>query len=47
MNLLDHYQKLILGSDKSLIILPETSIPIEVNKIPKSFINKIKDHTCT
>ena len=41
---LSHYQKLILSSDKSLIILPETSIPIEVNKIPKSFINKIKDH---
>jgi len=41
---LSHYQKLILESNTSLIILPETSIPIEVNKIPKSFIKKIKNH---
>ena len=41
---LDRYQELILESDASLIILPETAIPIEVNKIPKSFIKKIKDH---
>ena len=41
---LSHYQKLILDSNTSLIILPETSIPIEVNKIPKSFIKKIKNH---
>jgi len=41
---LNHYEKLILNSDASLIILPETSIPIEINKIPKSFLKKIKDH---
>jgi apolipoprotein N-acyltransferase len=41
---LNHYQKLILDSDASLIILPETSIPIEVNAIPKSFMKKIKNH---
>ena len=41
---LNHYEKLILNSDSSLIILPETSIPIEFNKIPKSFMKKIKDH---
>ena len=41
---LNHYQKLILDSDASLIILPETSIPIEVNTIPKSFIKKIQNH---
>jgi apolipoprotein N-acyltransferase len=41
---LDHYQKLILNSDASLIILPETSIPIEVNKIPINFMKKIKNH---
>ena len=41
---LDRYQKLILESDASLIVLPETSIPIEVNKIPTSFIKKLKDH---
>jgi len=41
---LNHYQKLILDSNASLIILPETSIPIEINKIPKIFMKKIKDH---
>ena len=41
---LNHYQKLILNSNASLIILPETSIPIEVNKIPKGFMKKIEDH---
>ena len=41
---LNHYEKLILDSDASLIILPETSIPIEVNAIPKSFIKKIQNH---
>jgi apolipoprotein N-acyltransferase len=41
---LNHYHKLILNSDSSLIILPETSIPIEVNLIPKSFIKRIRDH---
>jgi len=41
---LNLYQKLILDSDSSLIILPETSIPIEFNTIPKSFIKKIQDH---
>ena len=41
---LDRYQKLILDSDASLIVLPETSIPIETHKIPKSFIKKIKGH---
>ena len=41
---LNHYQKLILGSNASLIILPETSIPIEVRKIPKIYMRKLKDH---
>ena len=41
---LSHYQKLILDSDASLIILPETSIPIEVSTIPKSFMKKIQNH---
>ena len=41
---LNRYQELILESDASLIILPETAIPIEVHKIPKSFIKKIKGH---
>jgi len=41
---LDRYQKLILENNASLIILPETSIPIEANKIPKKFIKKLKDH---
>jgi len=41
---LNLYQKLILDSDSSLIILPETSIPIEFNSIPKSFIKRIQGH---
>ena len=41
---LNHYQKLIINSDASLIILPETSMPIEFNKIPQSFMKKIKHH---
>ena len=41
---LKHYQKLILDSDASLIILPETSIPIEVNVIPKNFMKRMRNH---
>ena len=41
---LDHYKKLILNSNASLIILPETSMPIEFNKIPQRFMEEIKSH---
>jgi len=42
---LDHYQKLILSSDSSLIILPETSMPILFNDLPQKFLKNIEDHT--
>jgi len=41
---LDHYKKLILNSNASLIILPETSMPIEFNRIPQRFMEEIKSH---
>ena len=42
---LDHYQKLILSSDSSLIILPETSMPILFKDLPQKFLQNIEDHT--
>ena len=41
---LDHYKKLIINSNASLIILPETSMPIEYNQIPRKFMEEIKSH---
>ena len=41
---LNHYRNLIVNSDASLIVLPETSIPLEFSKIPKNFIGQIKSH---
>ena len=41
---LDHYKKLILNTNASLIVLPETSMPIEFNKIPRRFMEEIKSH---
>jgi apolipoprotein N-acyltransferase len=41
---LDHYKKLILSSNAKLIVLPETSMPIEFSKIPESFMKEITDH---
>ena len=42
---IDTYEKLILNSESSLIILPETSMPILFNDLPQNFIQNIKNHT--
>lgn len=41
---LKNYQELVLKSNASLIILPETSMPIVFDKIPESFTKNIKEH---
>jgi len=41
---LDHYKNLILKSNASLIILPETSMPVIFSDIPKNFIKNIEKH---
>ena len=41
---LDKYIELIKSSSASLIILPETSIPLLLHQIPSSYLNEIKNH---
>ena len=38
------YSNFIESSDASLIVLPETSIPLMLHQIPKIYLNKIKSH---
>jgi len=38
------YMELIKSSSASLIILPETSIPLMLNQIPNSYLNEIRNH---
>lgn len=40
---LDRYTQLISKSNSSLVILPETSIPITLEQIPEKFLNNIKN----
>ena len=38
------YMDLIKSSSSSLIILPETSIPLMLDQIPKSYLNEVRSH---
>ena len=38
------YMKLIKSSSASLIVLPETSIPLMLHQIPNSYLNEIRSH---